>query len=550
MPHGPVWTAGDHVHLEQLVRTCGKSWVAMACKWKRAPKRSADALRNEWAKRAVWGAPLSSGASDSGSAISMVAHTEEHSTCPPVQAALDLIATLMQRKAVVRGPKANNCGVVRGVILRQLPWVTLTAELRREWCGRSWARAGYRMIERACAPGPAELDVDIQQAHLDLAAALRLDEATPPNRLLYCEMVRARRVWSDHLVRTGEAADRAAATVIIETTTIDLELRDRLEIVFYAGQAGKPTIPVPTLLASGFRRACIGGPDAGTLHYAGPEHVMAWMGFAAGGARAAKLADAAAACIPMPRYRLKAAGDAMAMVTAIAAVASAFALLGAEPRGDLTYVSLYSGAFDTFLRALRWVQERRWPKARVVPLMAAEASACRRKLLQSSENYVFVLRSAAVAARLPLKALTLLTATPECPTVSKGNQMGSAATPAQRARAAVRAMGRFIKVLITAVQRMQPRLVLVEQVEGLATHYTCLLQLLLQRMRAACPSYVWYGRMDEAAQARAPHCRARLILAAMATAPATTLTAAAATRQLSKASAAAKRARHTPGNSI
>ena len=539
MPRGPLWIVGDHKHLELLVRACGKSWTLMAGRWKRAPMRSADALRNEWNKRATWEAAPASGDSDSSSASSVSAQSQEEMSSHRVRAALDLIEALMRPKEAVRGSKPNNCSVVRGVILRQMAWIVPTEQVRLEWCGRSWARAGYRLMARAQESSTAALDVAIQPKHLELAVALRLDEATPPHRLFYCEMVRARRLWSDHLLRTKAANDRAEATAIIESTKIDLSLRDSLEIVIYAGQAGTPTTPIPTILASGFRRACIGGPDASALHYAGPEHVMAWMGFAAGGARAAKIAEAAEACLPAPRSRFRAAGDAVAMTTAVAAVASAFALLGAEPRGDLTYVSLYSGAFDTFLRALRWVQERRWPRARVVPLVAAEKAASRRKLLRHSENYVLVLKSAAKAAQLPLKAVTMLTATPECPTVSKGNQMGGTTAEA-RARAAAKAMRRFASVLATAVLQMQPRLVLVEQVEGLATHYTQLLQFLLRKMRLACPTYVWYARLDDAGSTigRAPHHRRRLILVAVATTPATAQAVAAATRQLMKAGAA------------
>jgi hypothetical protein len=77
---------------------------------------TADALRNEWAKRATWEAAPASGDSDSGSASSRSAQTQEEMASHQVRAALDLIEALMRPKEVVRGPKPSNCSVVPGQI--------------------------------------------------------------------------------------------------------------------------------------------------------------------------------------------------------------------------------------------------------------------------------------------------------------------------------------------------------------------------------------------------------------------------------------------------
>ena len=64
----------------------------------------------------TWEAAPASGDSDSGSASSRSAQTQEEMASHQVRAALDLIEALMRPKEVVRGPKPSNCSVVPGQI--------------------------------------------------------------------------------------------------------------------------------------------------------------------------------------------------------------------------------------------------------------------------------------------------------------------------------------------------------------------------------------------------------------------------------------------------
>ena len=422
------------------------------------------------------------------------------------------------RSSEPRMPKltaTRACPVVAGVELRALPWVDCTSHIRQEWVGRGWARAVYRLVRSARGQG-TELSRELAPLHQELAMALRLDEATAPYKILFCDMHRAQRIWQRHLVRSGVASCPEDAMVAAGTMQIDLALRDELEIVVYAKPIGHgDSAPLPTMLASSSRRMCIGGPDAEGVHYVGADHVIAWMGLGAGGA-GARHAVARMQLRMHPRPLLRAAGNSMALPVAIEAVASAVGLLHDEPSGAFTYVALYAGAFDAFLLGLRWLQERRWPQVQVEPLLAAESIKPRRRALQRSGHYEKVVRSAAHAATCELRAVTMLTASPDCPPVSKGRLINGMAEAERMIKAAV-AIAKFARILATAIRNMRPQLVLVEQVAGLATHYPRLLRYLLRNLRAACPGYRWYGHLGDAALLRAPHHRERLILVAVRT---------------------------------
>ena len=487
----------------------------MARRWRRAPRRSATALRNEWGKREAWAAAEESGSSDSG--LEMLCPEEcsrTHACSEAVLEALDSVAAFTTKATTMPAAVSAICPVVRGVACPQLPWLEPTASIRQDWSGRSWARACYAALERERTNMEAALDRALQPTHAALSRALRLDEAEAPHRLLFCDMSRARTLWEQHLIRTGQALGKKGARAIMASRRVSLELRAELKLVQYAeGATTQRPKPLPTLLASGFRRTCIGGPAASGVHYVGPGHVMAWMGLTAGGALATGVAAHAKACLK-PRALMRAAGNSMALQAAAGAVASGFALLGAAPRGEVRVVSLYAGAFDAFLRAMRWVQQRSWPHASVMPLLAAEAKANRRAVLRRTQRYVLVLKSAKKAAALKLQRVTVLTATPDCPAVSKA-RLQRKATGEDRGEHATNAMRRFTGVMIKAIVNMQPRLVLIEQVEGLATHYPHLLREFLKLMRAACPTYTWYADRRDAASMGAPHRRKRLILAAV-----------------------------------
>ena len=120
----------------------------------------------------------------------------------------------MVRYYVAHGPLADqptpaNCKVAPYVLLRTLPWKELTGSLRTDWCGRPWARVAYRLIRRDAQAKVPELERDLQPRHAELVSALRLEEATAPYGLLYCELVRARRLLVSYWKRTGEATSKA-----------------------------------------------------------------------------------------------------------------------------------------------------------------------------------------------------------------------------------------------------------------------------------------------------------------------------------------------------
>ena len=516
MPRGRDWAPAEDAQLQQLMATCGHRWKAIASKWK-GRRRSASAVKHRWGELSTLVESASAASAETSSSASMtVQQPQTQEQKGDARLAVQMIRFYVEHGPLADQPIPANCEVAPYVLLRTLPWKELTGSLRTDWCGRPWARVAYRLICRDARAEAPELERDLQPRHTELVVALRLEEATAPYGLLYCELPRARRLLVSHWKRTGEATSKEQVEAKLESGwRIELTLRDQLDLVRYAdGGPHRKATPIPCLLASGFRRAVVGGPSAGGVHYATPEHTMAWMGLLGGGPRRAGTMARARACFRYQRHLAQAAGDAIALQVAISAVASAFSALGTEPRGPLRYVSLYSGAFDVFLRALRWVQERSWPRASVVPILAAEKRGSRRRLLQAEESYVHVVRSAARAAETELGEVDLLTASPECPPLSKGRLLGGASATVRHAKAK-RAIRRFARVMTKAVRNMQPRVVIIEQVTGIATHYPGLLRMLLRRLRAADRAYAWMGRKVDAAEMGASHHRERLILAAV-----------------------------------
>lgn len=506
----------EDAQLQQLVATCGYRWKAIAGMWK-GRRRSASAVKHRWNELSTL-VESASAASATGSSCASVSaqHPQTQEEWEDARLVVQMVRYYVAHGPLAEQPTPANCKVAPYVLLRTLPWKELTGSLRTDWCGRPWARVAYRLIRRDAQAKAPELERNLQPRHVELVSALRLEEATAPYGLLYCELPRARRLLVSHWRRTGEATSKEQVEAKLESGwQIELALRDQLELVRYAdGGPHHKATPIPCLLASGFRRAVVGGPAAGGVHYAAPEHTMAWMGLLGGGSRRRGTMARARACFKYQRHLAQAAGDAIALQVAISAVASAFGALGTEPRGPLRYVSLYSGAFDVFLRALRWVQEHSWPRASVVPIMAAERRSSRRRLLQAEESYVHVVRSAARAAATKLGEVDLLTASPECPPLSKGRLLGGASATVRQAKAK-RAIRRFACVMTKAIRNMQPRVIIIEQVTGIATHYPGLLRMLMRKLRAADKAYAWMGRKVDAAEMGASHHRERLILVAV-----------------------------------
>jgi hypothetical protein len=515
MPRGQLWTDAEHSALLELVRVHGHNWQRVLMAWQGRPATQ-NSLRLEHRKLSKQAERPISTASESDLS-SEAAHAQlqcTHGKAPSskVMQVSTLIQAMEARAWPVRKTTSQNCPSIPGVQIRALPWVDATSSIRQLWCGRGWARAVYTLLRREEQAGRPLLGRDLLPSHDWLVHALQLDSATTQAKLLYCDLVRARRAWSSHLKRLRPTATRPERLEMMQSAPIDLELRDRLGIVQYPQvmKDGRPAA-LPTLLACGHKRVVIGGSDSRGVFYVGTELAMLWMGLAADTGRGTStVARAQAAVRPQPLMR--AIGNAIALPMAIAAVVGAFSAARWAPTGRIRYASLYSGAFDTFLLALRWLQAHRWPEALVVPMFAAEKSKACRRLLWATEAYPLVFSKAEQAAKAVAQPVDLLTSSPECQRFSTGTQLGQANVRLRKARAK-REGRKTVTVLINSIKKTTPRVVLMEQVAGVAWLHATVLKAQLKALRKRCPEYVWYGRLADAADLRTPHHRTRLIVA-------------------------------------
>ena len=471
---------------------------------------TANALRIEAKKLSANESEAQSESSEApSSSYSGDARKHAEALNPRVAAAL---ATLERMEVCVRRARkraSRNCPTVPGVQLRTLPLVEHTAALRTDWCGRGWTHAVYSTLRREAITGQELVERRMLPGHAWLVRALQLHHAVAPHTLLYCDLVRARRLWSGHLEKT---MTKSAALAVMQSTTIPLELRESLRIVQHAdGRATQLTSPLPTLLACGHKRVVVGGTDASGVHYVGPRYAMAWMGISAAIGRCSTTVAQAQACFGAQAL-MRAIGNAIALPVAIAGIAGAFRAAEWEPSGRVAYAALYAGAFDTFLRALRWLQTNVWTRMLAVPEFAAEKNARCRKMLRRTEAYGKVYKTAERAARLADHQVGLLTSSPECKRFSAGALLGKCPTSVVRKRA-VREGRKTTAVLARAIERTRPRVVLQEQVVGVVSHHATVLKAQLRALRKRCPEYHWYGRILDATRLRAPHRRVRLLVA-------------------------------------
>lgn len=518
MGAGADWTQAEDKQVVALVCAHGKHWLAIKAVW-RGKQRSAEALRLRHRTLQKEQEEQASEASGPGSSAASVCshmgrtgtlHSQQSTAAEGPRGLGASSATIERATAATPGPTRIVRGEIQGIDLPKLQLQMETSSLRQDWVGRSWARAVQSILQREAATGTPTLDRELLPSHAWLVHALQLDTAAPPHGLIYCDLVRAKRRWALHLVRSHSAANAAEAEDLMRSTPIEVGVRDALGLVFYPdGRPNHPATPLPTLLASGHNRVVISGPEARGAFYVSATLAMRWMGLCQGEGRGQTIV--AAATKKMKPHALTAAvGDSIPLTLAIAAVASAMREGGVAERGTVTYGALYAGAFDAFLSGLRWLQTTRWPRLRVVPRFAAERDQSRRRVLRTTESYGRIYRSARGAATKEPGRIDILTSTPECRRFSIGAMLSGMEAITRQLRAK-NAMYRSTRNLVLAVRRLRPKVVIVEQVTGAVTHHRTLATQ-ISMLRCACPKYVWSGTIVDASALRSPHRRRRLIV--------------------------------------
>ena len=177
---------------------------------------------------------------------------------------------------------------------------------------------------------------------------------------------------------------------------------------------------------------------------------------------------------------------------------------GCSLEGPLRYASMFSGALDAFLAALR----RRVSAAECVAV--AEKDEARRRCV--GEAYCVPLerryRTAWRLARQLEGGVDVLTATPDCSLLSTAPHTAQWRRKA-RAQRAARQLRSDVAAVGEAARRSGAKVIMMEQTSGLATHHRKLyaeVQRTLQRW-----PFTWRHAMVDAAALGAPHHRKRLL---------------------------------------
>ena len=488
MGRGPRWSEEEDSALLELIALHGVRWCKVFAVWRgRSDGRTLEQLRHRYRtmREASTAAEQVEG-SDAGSSCESIVSAEADGGQAGQEAAVAAIS--------------RQYAPVRPAVLELVP---LPQRVRTLWCGRSWSSAVYSHMRASASD--ACLRAGCRPGHTWLVQALRLHVARAPHRLLYCDLARAERLWERHLRAGGATGSLATLRGLMKTSSLSLEERDRMHMVLY------PDEPLPCLLASGFHRCWIGGQDAGVGFYANADLSIAWLGLGAAHP-ARQLARGCARYLP-PSALYSAAGDAISMAWACAVVGGAARLVDGGLAGTLRTGSLYAGAFSTFAAALE-VEASYWDVPRVVlRTFAAEVDARRRQCLNWAAPYDVIYNDAARAARHGQR-LDVLDWTPTCVNYSqaavlapraRGSNAAATRRRRQRARGSMLAAG---LALVRCIRRVQPRLVLGEQVAGLSTHHGRYARRLLLRLLAAVP-YAWFAATADAARLRAPSHRKR-----------------------------------------
>lgn len=290
----------------------------------------------------------------------------------------------------------------------------------------------------------------------------------------------------------------------MRSTVLSVEERDAMGLVQYS------TSKLPTFLAAGLRRAWIGGRHGG--FYAPEEAYFRWLGLAAAMETGRQTWSSVERLLTSPSSRMAAIGDSIALTFAASAVMMADKLLDGGVPQLIRYGSLYSGAFDAFLGALRWAARNLGIGRHVVAEFAAESNEARRRVLAMLYTPATIYRSAMRAATLADVPLTVLSWTPPCaPHSAAANWRGAAAgRRAPAMLASVSAMRWTVLALLRCMRRTRPEVVLGEQVAGLLTHRKASLWLLLTLLRSE--PYEWFLARADASTLGACYHRDRLLL--------------------------------------
>jgi hypothetical protein len=331
----------------------------------------------------------------------------------------------------------------------------------------------------------------------------KLDECAAGQSLLLCEYQRAENLMCTR-VRKEMAAGCSAAEVLrrVRETQLTVAQRDAYGLVFY------PEDTLTTLTVGGARRWYVGGGHrlAGGLLQA--SEVAALMGFSSypGKARGRKRAraemwaavertvpahrrwDAAADSIPMalaePLMQVAAEGarSVRRKVRRSGSARSKPRGSAARATGPLRYASIGSGACDVLFHALRevagpmggatheWAAELEEDRQRAV----AEATFTRRVHTQALSEAVFHEAS-----------VDILAVTWSCKGVSTAPHVGQK----ESERRAWSTVADMVAATEGYAKRGKPRVIVMEQASGLATHHRKAHAWLNERMRAL--PYVW-----------------------------------------------------------
>ena len=299
---------------------------------------------------------------------------------------------------------------------------TVLAQTGREhvWTDRCWTRALRRrvMVSRALTP-----------LHVRLAWTLQLQVCASPHASLFCSLDDAGWTVVKTLMRT-RGCSRLHARTLIGRVQLSITERDRLKTVLYPSAAGR---------AGNAQRAagegvlpCVGANCGGRWVYARQgevpryvdSHTVAeWMGIRAAYPGTVALSSRAMTS-EQDQRRWQAIGDAIPLTIALAAWIGATGLVQDGLDTDITYASLYSGAYDMFLGAVKWLGRHHWPQSRVEAIFAAELSGARRRTLAGLSRYRHIYTSAEAAVCAEESRLDVLSWCAPCPPVSRRGLTG------------------------------------------------------------------------------------------------------------------------------
>ena len=315
-----------------------------------------------------------------------------------------------------------------------------------------------------------------------LIAAWQLGVPADGRSLLLCNLSRAESIIRRHI---GGPADLLNDAVL--TTSISVELRDSLGMVYYPGEACHT-------LTTNAPLSWVGGVGGGRFVTA--QETAAFMGHQSRGefnsARSA-FGECGAQMLVAESVNSRVADHVGGMVRALA------------PGPFATVGSLYSGCFDELGRGL----------CRVLgPLscvFVAELDDGKRKVLEDSLSplYAFSDVSEVKGKRLPVDVLCI---TPPCVDVTRNrrafNRLGG--VPLDLVARGAAAVSEQLAAITEAVHSSSPSVIVIEQSPGLASHHPAAYVAFnagIQRL----PYVYYHGSVEASSVCGASHARDRLV---------------------------------------